>query len=331
MNRVPPPRFALRALEAAVRHRSCSRAAKELGLTCGALRRQVRRLEDGLGARLIERRGDAMIPTPEAVRLAGGIARSLDLLQAELAEAHSLQLALAPPPVERLAPLGRIGIEVLLEPAGQIGGDLVDHFEVGDQLQVFLLGDVSNKGAGAALMMARTVSAFRALASRPAAVELYAAPERAAGLVNDILAQRNPTCMFVTMLVASLDILTGELAFVRCGHLPPFVRRRDGTMERLEGPGGPPLGLIEGVRYLGGGARLGLGDRCLVVSDGATEAAGQDGALFGDRGVASWLEAAGEGAALSDLLATVRAYEAGSPPSDDLAALLLRVDHHAAG
>jgi len=81
-----PPFFALRALEAAARHRSYSRAAEELSVTHGAVSQQIRRLEAELGARLFERRGNAMHPTPAAERLAREVGRGLDVLQNGVAE-----------------------------------------------------------------------------------------------------------------------------------------------------------------------------------------------------------------------------------------------------
>jgi len=85
MKRIPPF-FALRALEAASRHRSYSRAANELAVTHGAVSHQVRRLEAELGARLFERRGNTMIPTPEAQRLSGEVERALDILREAVSE-----------------------------------------------------------------------------------------------------------------------------------------------------------------------------------------------------------------------------------------------------
>ncbi len=70
-----PPFFALRALEAAARRRSYSRAAEELAVTHGAVSQQIRKLEAELGARLFVRAGNAMEPTPDALRLAAGVAR----------------------------------------------------------------------------------------------------------------------------------------------------------------------------------------------------------------------------------------------------------------
>lgn len=81
-----PPFFALRALEAAARHCSYSRAAEELSVTHGAISQQIRRLETELGARLFERRGNAMIPTPAARDLAGDVGRGLGVLQNAVAK-----------------------------------------------------------------------------------------------------------------------------------------------------------------------------------------------------------------------------------------------------
>src|SRR5436190_13173304 len=81
-----PPFFALRALEAAARHESYSRAARELAVTHSAVSQQIRRLEAELGARLFERRGNRMVATPAAERLARHVGRGLDVLQNAVTE-----------------------------------------------------------------------------------------------------------------------------------------------------------------------------------------------------------------------------------------------------
>jgi LysR family glycine cleavage system transcriptional activator len=101
MSRLPPV-SALRALEAAARHRSYSRAAQELSVTHGAVSQQIRRLEAELGARLFERRGNAMIPSPQAAELARQVAAGFDILRnaveafAAAAERDPLVLSLDP-------------------------------------------------------------------------------------------------------------------------------------------------------------------------------------------------------------------------------------------
>jgi LysR family glycine cleavage system transcriptional activator len=75
-----PSLFALRALEAAARHGSYSAAARELGVTQGAVSQQIRRLETRFGTRVFTRRGNRMVPTPVAGRLAEEVREALSRL-----------------------------------------------------------------------------------------------------------------------------------------------------------------------------------------------------------------------------------------------------------
>lgn len=70
----------LRALEAAARLGSYTRAAAELGLTHGAISHRLRALEESLGYPLFTREGNGMRPTPEALRLLVPVRQALDLL-----------------------------------------------------------------------------------------------------------------------------------------------------------------------------------------------------------------------------------------------------------
>lgn len=76
-----PSFFALRALEAAARRQSYSRAAEELAVTHGAVSQQMRKLETELGTRLFVRQGNVMTPTPPAQRLAAKVREAVALLR----------------------------------------------------------------------------------------------------------------------------------------------------------------------------------------------------------------------------------------------------------
>src|SRR5690349_10707775 len=82
-----PPLVVFRALEAAVRHRSYSRAADELNITHGAVSQHMRRLEEDLGIPLFQRRGNGMEPLPAAARIASSVAAALALLGRAVEEA----------------------------------------------------------------------------------------------------------------------------------------------------------------------------------------------------------------------------------------------------
>lgn len=248
--------------------------------------------------------------------------------QRELNEARTLQLALAPPPFSGARGDRALSIDVLLEPAKEVGGDLVDHFSVGDDMVVLALGDVSDKGAGAALMMARTHAMLRALTARPDAAALFREPQRALGIVNAALAAGNESCMFVTFLLASLDLASGRLAYVRAGHIPPFHRNGTGKVARLRCMGGPPLGLVEDAAYQADSVTLRPGDRLLIVTDGFTEAHDPGNSVYGEARVEAFLSGLGtsEAEPLKRLAGQVRAFEAGRPAFDDMAAILLSLE-----
>jgi sigma-B regulation protein RsbU (phosphoserine phosphatase) len=266
-----------------------------------------------------------VLSTLEKKALSDQTREELRRKQLELNEARTLQLALVPPRFESSVAGKPLSIDVVLEPAKEVGGDLVDHFQIGDDLIVMSLGDVSDKGAGAALVMARTHAMFRGLAGRPDAAELFRAPEKAAGLVNAALAEGNLTCMFVTFLLASFDVTTGVLTYVRCGHIPPFHRNGTGGVKRLDHLSGPPLGLVERAIYKPASVTLSPGDRIMVVTDGFTEANEPGGALYGESRLEDFVAAlsGAQDAPLARLVAMVREFEAGRLPSDDVAAILL--------
>ena len=76
--RALPPFDGLIAFDAALRHRSMTRAAGELGLTQSAISHRLKKLEGFVGARLLDRTGGGLLPTAAGVSLAEGLGRLLD-------------------------------------------------------------------------------------------------------------------------------------------------------------------------------------------------------------------------------------------------------------
>jgi sigma-B regulation protein RsbU (phosphoserine phosphatase) len=267
-----------------------------------------------------------ILSTLEKKKLRDAMREELARKQEELNDARALQLALVPADYRGSHDGRLVSIDIVLEPAKELGGDLADYFLIGKELIVTLLGDVSGKGAGAALMMARTQALFRALSLREDALEIFGAPERAANLVNAVLSRDNHSCMFVTMLLTVLDVKSGRLACVRAGHVAPFLINGAGAVHRLLPETTLPLGLYEGDHYRSSVIELQAGDELLIVTDGVTEAMNAADELFGEPRVAEFMaESAGDGM-LGRLVAQVRQFEEGLAPSDDLAAIHLRID-----
>ena len=103
--------------------------------------------------------------------------------------------------------------------------------------------------------------------------------------LNRFLYASTQTSRYVTLFYGELDPARRRLAYVNAGHVPPYVRRRDGREERLTA-GGPVLGLLDDVALEAGEVALEPGDLLAVVTDGVTEALSPGGDEFGDERVA---------------------------------------------
>jgi sigma-B regulation protein RsbU (phosphoserine phosphatase) len=86
------------------------------------------------------------------------------------------------------------------------------------------------------------------------------------------------------MLLADADLATGRVTMAQAGHPCPAIQRADGRVE-IEGPGGLPVGLIDGATYERFDVQLYPGDRLLLHSDGVDECADGTGKLLGEDGV----------------------------------------------
>ena len=88
-----PPLNAIKAFEAAARHRSFTRAAMELGVTHGAVSRQIRVLEEWLGVRLFVRTSRNAVPTEAGAALLSETGPALERLAAAAEQVHERRFA----------------------------------------------------------------------------------------------------------------------------------------------------------------------------------------------------------------------------------------------
>jgi serine phosphatase RsbU (regulator of sigma subunit)/anti-sigma regulatory factor (Ser/Thr protein kinase) len=158
-------------------------------------------------------------------------------------------------------------------PAREVGGDFYDVIPLPDGRVGFVVGDVTDKGVPAALVMSATRSVLRASAQR--LIEPGEVLER----VNEHLYPDMPEKMFVTCLYCVLDPNTGHLRFANAGHDLPYVKTADGIVELRAR--GMPLGLMPGMAYEEKEAMLQPGDSVLLHSDGVLEAHDPERDMFG--------------------------------------------------
>jgi serine phosphatase RsbU (regulator of sigma subunit)/anti-sigma regulatory factor (Ser/Thr protein kinase) len=187
--------------------------------------------------------------------------RARERIEQELQVARLIQQTLLPK-TEPVLPGWQIS--AYYQPARAVGGDFYDFIELPDGRLAIIVGDVTDKGVPAALVMATTRSVLRGAARR------LIAPGAVLERTNDLLCPEIPPKMFVTCLYAILDPASGRLQYANAGHDLPYHRRADGV-EELRAIG-MPLGLMPGTRYEEHEITLAPGDAVLFYSDGLVEA-----------------------------------------------------------
>jgi serine phosphatase RsbU (regulator of sigma subunit) len=183
-------------------------------------------------------------------------------IQADLRQAWEIQqnlLPTAPPIVEGLQLAGHS------RPCRTVGGDYYDFVDQGDGRTCIIVADVAGKGLPAALVMSNL----------HARVEILF--EQQQDLASTVAQLNRMTCKhsagrrFITFFAGVIDAKSGAMTYCNAGHNPPLLVRSEGKIERLT-DGGMILGVVPGVAYQQGTARLAPGDVLVLFSDGVTEA-----------------------------------------------------------
>ena len=164
-------------------------------------------------------------------------------------------------------------LDAYWKPAREMSGDFYDFIPFEDGRLGIVMGDVTDKGMPAAMVMATTRSLLRTIAQQTVM------PGAVLELVNNALCPNIPTRMFVTCLYAVLDPLRGTLHFANAGHNLPVLQRTEGATELRAT--GMPLGLLLGMAYEEKCVQLQPGDQLLIYSDGLTEAHDPQREMFG--------------------------------------------------
>ncbi len=160
-------------------------------------------------------------------------------------------------------------------PSQEVGGDFYDFIRIDNRKTGIVIGDVSGKGVPAALYMAKLGSDLRTLA--------FTEEDPAAALrqLNDLLADRSRRGMFASVLYLELDSENGSMTLANAGHLPPLIKKADGSVTKLSGAGGSPLGILKGMQFGQETVRIIPGDTVVVYTDGIIEAMNGREDLYG--------------------------------------------------
>jgi sigma-B regulation protein RsbU (phosphoserine phosphatase) len=184
------------------------------------------------------------------------------------------------------------------------------------------MGDVSGKGIPASLFMVRASTLVRLLGRQ------IREPSVILATLNDELEADNPSGMFVTVLCAIYERTSRRLTLSNGGQCRPVLLRAGEPPAWAFPKLGTALGLAEGMKFEQIDMILHPGDTIVLYTDGVSEAFNARDECYGDeRLLAGLATSTGNPAAAvtAALLRSVRAFADGTPQSDDIAALVLRV------
>ncbi len=200
----------------------------------------------------------------QSVQAAAEVHDRLVAVKQELDMARNVQTSFEPNP---LPASDHYDVKALIIPAREVGGDLYDFFFLDESHLGLVIADVSGKGVPAALFATVTQALLRAVRLKD-----YLAPGNCLTIVNDLLCENNPTCVFTTLFFGVLDLQTGDFKYANAGHNLPRVVKTNAEIEVVPKTGNIVLGVQPGHKYRTGEIQLTPGDTLFLYTDGVTEA-----------------------------------------------------------
>jgi sigma-B regulation protein RsbU (phosphoserine phosphatase) len=197
--------------------------------------------------------------------------REKERMEQEVAAAANVQQALLRGTLPQIP-----GYELAVRqvPCFEVGGDLYDVTPLEDGRIALVVGDVTGKGMGAALLMSNVLAGLRVL------YQENALPSVLASRLDRQLLRSSDETHYVTLFLGLLDPQTHVLEYVNAGHNPPLLFSEGDRADTLDATG-VPLGLLAGSHFSMGRVVLPPGGLLCVFSDGIPEAmVGED--LYGD-------------------------------------------------
>ncbi|MCK4836668.1 MAG: SpoIIE family protein phosphatase [Candidatus Aminicenantes bacterium] len=183
-------------------------------------------------------------------------------LDKELQVARDIQAQLFPQEIPRIKGLQVYG---KMRPCFEVGGDYFDMILIDENKMVLAVGDVSGKGAGAALLMANLQAGLRSALrfSRSLPDILFE--------INNIVNQNTNSAQFITFFVGIWDYLSQTFQYVNAGHNPPLLLKSDEQEVNLLSPTGMVLGVLPDVEFSSEQVKLFPGDVLAIYTDGIEE------------------------------------------------------------
>jgi serine phosphatase RsbU (regulator of sigma subunit) len=200
--------------------------------------------------------------------------KAQERLKKEIEIAHSIQEAMLPTHTPEIPGYDIAAVSI---PAREVGGDFYDFLQIEDGQLSVILGDVSDKGVSAAMVMASSISTLRF------AAEQETSPRAVLAAANRRLFFDTRRHMFVAAFFGMLNTRTGEMAFTNAGLPKPLLHRAgEGYLiDWSENGQHLPLGAKQDIEFHQQSLQLEPGDVLVLYTDGVVESRNAHDEEFG--------------------------------------------------
>jgi sigma-B regulation protein RsbU (phosphoserine phosphatase) len=171
--------------------------------------------------------------------------------------------------------VGRVHFHTLFRPAGYVSGDLYDVMRLDEKFVGFYMADAVGHGMPAALLTMFIKNALVTKQIIPGGYRLLPPGETMAKLNEALVGQNLSYATFATAIYGTINTQTLEVSIARGGHPNPIVLRANGTVDTLHADGSL-LGIFPDEVFTTVNAKLEVGDRLFVFSDGVEVAFSED-------------------------------------------------------
>ncbi len=197
-------------------------------------------------------------------------------IHSELAIAKTIQSSSLPSVFPPFPDRTEFDIFASMDAAKEVGGDFYDFFFIDETKFMFLIADVSGKGVPAALFMMTVKTLINNFS------QMSCSPKELIQNINKKVCETNKQGFFVTMLAGIVDITSGKVTLINCGHNPPLIKRQNRKYEYLKLASNYPLGIFEDADFELFETEFNAGDLIYTYTDGITEATSINNEIYGE-------------------------------------------------
>lgn len=204
------------------------------------------------------------------------ITKDRQRIESELSLAKDIQASSLPNVFPPFPDKNEFDVFAGMEPAKEVGGDFYDFYFIDKENFMFLIADVSGKGVPAALFMMTTKTLINYIA------QTSMEPKDIIQTINKKICENNKQGFFITLLAGIVNINTGKITFINCGHNPPLVKKNNGDFEYLKLDSNIVLGAFDSAEFNVSESVLNKGDTIFIYTDGITEAVNSSDEQYGE-------------------------------------------------